>query len=204
MEEKLIEILGENAQSVKEKVLSRISNEVKDAAKHLEKSLSHYGRCNVCTLKLPCNHPQKNHSEVPEIKTHGKVNYWRIKSRENPMRGTDLDTLEKIDNYREKKINLEIEELKKSQENEHKKILEKKIAEEKRMKHVSEQKNKLEKYKEDIRERKEIMIGQIKENMKRQRMEEVKFKQNLEIQKRKLAGRYEKNKCIDNFYKVKE
>ena len=204
MEAKLIEVLGENAEAVKERVNLRISKEIKEATRSLERSLNENERCSVCTLKYPCTHGFKQQSrESFEVKPTVKVNYWRIKSREKSIQGIDLKTLEKVGDFQERRIKDEINELKQFQVDEEVKKEEKKTLEEKRIRHANGQKKKLEKYQLDIIERKKIMLSQIKDNILKQKQEEAKFKLYLEIQKKKISEKYDNYKCTEHFYKMK-
>ena len=203
MEATLAGILGEQAEEIQKKVNKRITTELTKAVKDLKSLLQETGRCEVCTLKIPCVHTKTSQNDsIIEHKLPIKLNYWKIQNKEDFLPKLNINTLEKIENYREKKIESQIEELKEIKITEKQNYLNEKNQEKKRINHAAKQKLKLEQYKDEINERKKLMIMQIRENREKQRQDEIKFKKYIETQKKKIIEYYEnKNKCSENFFK---
>jgi hypothetical protein len=157
MEAVLVAILAEKAENVIEKVNCRIKKEISEALLRMKTKLRETGRCGICTLILPCKHPQtlKTHP-ISSYKPPPKPSYWDIQARNQSLPRADLSTLEKIEDYREKIILKRIQQLNTSKDLEIQESLHQKITEDKRRKYALQQKAKLEKYKQDPKTRKKI------------------------------------------------
>ena len=203
MELFLQEVMPTEYQNVVERVNSRIDKEMKYFVQTLESNLVKSGRCLICTLKIPCKHSdQLEFDKKIERKKEIKESYWKIHARDSSLPAASLEKLEKIERFREVRISQDIEVLRKIKKDEEETRLHSLDLEKKRIRYAESQKRKLAEYKIELREiRKKVLLSQ-EEKEQSKRTNEKKFKDYLLMQKRRIEGKADQNKCSIGFFKV--
>lgn len=198
----LTEVLGEQAQEVKDRASGRIWQELSISVKNLKAQLPEKSRCVICTLKLPCNYPehQLTGQSLPR-QLSKKMSYWEISQNRDHLPLPNLRTLEKIDKYHESRIQLTKKELEELKSEEQRQLTEAKLLEEKRLKHIQSQKRKIESYKQEVKQRKKDFYHHLRSKSEKQKAQQAQLNKYLEKQRQKLIETNEKTKCMIDFFK---
>ena len=113
-----------------------------------------------------------------------------------------LKILERVEAYREEKIQKEIGKIKSMKDQEESRAVEEKKRDEKRRKHAMQLRMKIEQFKEEYQIKREQIKGFIEEERNKKLAEEEKRKKYLDIKKKELAEYVEKKNLLERISKM--
>ena len=192
----LEQVIGYDTEDLTKMIINQRKNNLRNYAENSKNFLINKGRCPICTLIIPCKHYQEclsSKSQSPFLIENKErqtsftpdsclmLQSFPSQFKNQKLEKKRLKLLKDLENFREKKINSEINKIKQTESQKLKDIENEKLNNMKRKKYAEIQRKKVAEYKEQkIRKSLENDTKQIKIRKPRKISQPSKFKSKIE------------------------